>query len=1533
MDSQRKRTEWSSAHAQLWTTFKRSGSSADIGTTEVTSDNAAVVVSPSAVVGSASPKGSDVLRLERRVLQLEREVEARDAREADTMSLITKMLVRISRNEGTNTKEFRNELEQRISGTSSLAFADAATELITSIEELEGRVGRLASASIEPEEGLPFKKFCEVVGGPIFSARCNTCSDAAVAFTNFMQEIQGAASPSRRQPLASALASAPPSSLAGLLRVSVTVRPTVINTTNSSDATQLDLRRVVDLLGGDSQTCVSLGSSAAELAISKCRDLEECKRDVGTLSIVLAEFERAAHRALRSVGVGVVPTVKSIRAQLSGSNIDAIDGAVPVAKGGEEGAEWIMKRIAHLTKICRDAAVNHGNIETLVIPLRQGPKPSTADTDAKICRRAVDDSVTMVDDTIKGLISSNTRLKESLQRLLLICERFFSRPQAHQIPRVSFAQDTPLSSMLERCQAIAESARLSEQTFFDACEPILAKMCDSHDDSSSATIQEICVHVATAVETLNRAAECSNMTREELARLGEVVSTLSAELDTRWPSIRELLLLDESNELESANPVERLFLRVSSMLLHIPRLKDWIHREKSSSDEIVNDAMRKLSQLIVPLHASDVAVAPPLETLDELVAALHDRFSALQLYQARHHGRVQNARHDHIRLEELVIQKCHRWNQQLKKANNGSIDDESDDIDGVHESMNAESALESIDHAIQSTRSKLVKSLASHKADRVRMENYQASHDVWNRKWQLILIDSNTLAAALGVQTASEASSRSEDPRHILKQCAEFVSTQGCFTEASTSAATIRVLREKMNEALDDKVKMEGAIEHITERLIEIARIMKHSLFNVGCDEEAVDEEIENAKYDNEPLACVLSKLARWVVRLDENINHLVEENKMIVKYFAAIHKHISHEQAEVHDGNLLDMKDTLLLLTQNVLDSVDQLLSAGPSRPRPSDEDPRYRSELLGYDDRLARIHSTICKVNSAMEGIKRVTYLGLQGGLVDDASPTRQGVGFIDADLAAMSNDDLLRIIEKNASFVKTSISAFGSSFKHINILVQKDVDSMQQSLCEIFGTLSEIELEKAFPVDRDIMFNVYRLMNERSTRQKGQYFFQGADEVAPWVSATKILAAMFPSLIDKLHDRIKRLAEVYGTLEKVAVSVYRCRAARGELVATVPAPLKVGTDEAEQPEALTFNVSDEELVEMVEDICRTAADGGVGGSAKSLALEDECVRLQEQLQLLQETVAVTEKKLQSAHSIHAEEKSTVELERDRALSEAAMLRSQLRRAARSQDATRSTPQKYRDPTPTGAKEGIENATPTNKGSPVLKKERTISAQISAVSPAIPLSAVEAYMRNLQKELQSRHLCGTDAAKVFPSTRKRDGVEQHNKQQRVTRVATNSSPSPARNRHPHTMLSSPVRHADSKTGHGDDCDTCKRRARSGSSTRSRSAPRAVVFNIPGVDENDSKNRHSSLAHYTSTTPFNTNTPVPSQPSQKPQHHVVVVTPGKKAGSLATGAGPSPSRSRAEQVLHHKPYASPHRLANLDSDGMQKLVGAVAKR
>jgi hypothetical protein len=1549
MDSLRKRTEWSSAHAQLWTTFKRSGSNADIVVAEKTTETVASVPDVTTpALTSASPGRSDVVRLERRVLQLEREVEARDAREAETMNLVTKILTKINSREGADTKELRTVVEQRISAMSSLALADAATELLASIEELEGRVHRLLNVSSDADESLPFKKLCEVVGGPTFSARCSTCSDAASALTKYLEEVQGASSPSRRQPLTAALAAAPPSSLAGLLRVSTTVRPSSINTNDTGDALQLDLRRVVDLLGGDSQSCANLGTIAAELAINKCRDLEECKRDVGTLSIVLTEFERAAHRSLRSSGVGIVPTVKGIRAQLSGSNLDPADPTVPASKGGEEGPEWIGKRIAHLNKICQDAAAKHNNIEPLSIPPRQGPKPSTADTDAKICRRSVDDSVTWVDDTMRSLISTNTHLKEALQRLLAISERFFSRPHGNQTPRVSFAQDTPLSTIFERCETIAESAKLSEKTFFDVCEPLLSKL-RSPLDTELPTIQEACLLVSTAVEALDRAAECSNMTREELTRLGEIFSTLSSELDTRWNSIRELLLLDGTDDLDGESPVERVFIRVSSMLLHIPRLRDWIHREKAASDEIVQDAMRKLSQLIVPVHAPDVAVAPPVETLDELVSALHDRFSALQLYQTRHHGRVHSARHEHIRLEELVVQKCQRWIEQLKKANSGNADDDSDDNADVHDSINAESALESLEIVIQSTKSKLTKSIGSHKADRVRMENYQSSHDAWNRKWQLVLSDATTLAAALGVQLTPEQN-RNDDPRHILKQCAEFVATQECFTETSTSAATIRVLRERMNEATDEKVKMEGAIEHITERLIEIARIMKHSLFSVGCDEEAVDEEIENAKYDNEPLACVLSKLARWVVRLDENINHLVEENKMIVKYFAAIHKHISNEQAEVHDSNLLDMKDTLLLLTQNVLDSVDQLLS-GPSRPpRSNDEDPRYRSELLGYDDRLARIHSVICKINSAMDGIKRVTYLGLPGGLVDDASPTRQGVGFIDVDLSAMSNDDLLRIIEKNATFVKTSISTFGSSFKHINILVQKDVDSMQQSLCEIFGTLSEIELEKAFPVDREAMFDVYRIMNERSTRQKGQYFFQGTDEVAPWVSAVKIVASMFPSLIDKLHDRIKRLAEVYGTLEKIAVSVCRYRAGRGELIATIPAPLKPdseGEQSPSTPEALTFNVSDDELVEMIEDICRTATDGGGIDSIKTRALEDECGRLQEQLQVLQETVAVTERKLHTAQSTHAEEKSTVELERDRALSEAAMLRSQLRRVERStpfsQDNIRSTPHKHRDPNPaSSANNVVENAATLRRSSPSGKQERGTTSQLPVGLPTIPLSAVEAYMRNLQKELQSRHLCGIDAAKVLPSTRKRDNADQSARHRNTKVNSSPSSPSPTRGRHPHTMLSSPVRHADTKTGHGDDCDTCERRARSASSARSRSAPRAVVFNIPGVDESDAKNRHSSLMHYTTTTPFNTNT----QPSQrnvspKPQHHVVVVNPKEtptRRVTAAAGKGASPSRrsetaTTAPQEHPRKPSnASPHRLANLDSDGMQKFVGTFSR-
>lgn len=1555
MDSLRKKTEWSSAHAQLWTSFKRSSSGTDVanraGTAdEVPSEGLQDVRSRTV---HASPGRTEVLQLERRLQQLEHEIETRDNREAEMMNMIAKAIAKIDRSDQASTaaKDFKVALEERISATESLAFADAAGGLLASITDLEERVRRLAEidfCAVPKESSLPFKNLCELVGGPTFASRCTTCSEAASAIAMYLNEAQGSASPSKRSTLTAALATAPPTSFAGLLRLSTANRVSPPRGVDNLDSSQIDMRRVVDLLGGDAEQCPNLGAAAADLALAKCRELEESRRDVGTLSILLSEFERSAQRTLRNVGVGVLPSVKGIRAQLSGS-IKVDEELVPASKGGEEGPEWIGKRIAHLHKICQDAAARHSVVDQLTIPSRQGPKASTADTDAKICRRAADDAITIVDDTIRSLVSTNIQLKEAMHRVLAVCERFFA-PPADQLPRVSFAQDAPLSVVMSRCDSIIETSRLIEGTFFKACEPILAKFKGSQDgmERQPTNIHDTCAIIVSAVEIVNRAAECSGMSRDDLARLGEAFNTLSVELDARWGTIRETLLIDDDDE-QPKGPIESVFVRVSSILLHIPRLRDWIQKEKSCAEDVVNDALHKLSQLIVPVHGTEVAVAPPVESLDELVTALHDRFNALHLYQSKHHGRVHSARHDHLRLEEQVSQRCQRWNMQLRKVIASSAGQMEGEIDTEDEhaqvGVSPEAALDALEQTIQSTRSRLSKAISTQKADRVRIENYQTSHDSWSRKWQQACGEAASLAAALGVQVSSDV--RNDDPRPILKQCTEFVSSQEHFTEASTSAATIRVLQEKIVELGDEKLKTEGAVDHITERLIEIAKIMKHALFFIGCDEEAVDEEIENAKYDHEPLACVLSKLARWVVRLDENINYLMDENKIIVKYFSAIHKHVSAEQAEVHDSNLLDMKDTLLLLTQHVLDSVDQLLS-GSTRSKGSREgdDPRYRSELLGYDDRLARIHGTICKIHSAMEGISRVTYLSLHqrgGGNDEPSSPTRQSVGFIDVDLSAMSNDDLLRIIDKNASFVKNSVASFGSSFKHMNILVQKDVDAMQQGLCEIFGSLSEIELEKAFPINREEMFQVFNVMSERSLRQKGQYFFDGGDNVAPWVAAVKMLANLFPSMIDKLHDRIKRLAEVYGTLEKIAVSVCRYRAASGDLVATTAAPLDsdgkemtgdgAPTLEGNSP-VVTFDISDEDLPEMVEEMCRVAL--GSTSIKGQPSLDEEFNRLQEQLQVLQEKVVVTEKKLQTAQSSHEEEKAAVELERDRAFSEAATLRSQLRRL----NATRSAPstqewlprslQKGSAEKADGDTLAARPTSPPKRSSHGAMRAATASAAALAAAPAIPLSAVESYMRNLQRELQSRHLCnpgkGTPRQEAPNLPKKRHQKEV--------------SPSPSRSRHPHTLLSSPRRHSPSAATHGDECDTCEKRARSASSARSRSAPRAVVFNIPGPDDS-ATNRHASLAHYTVTTPFNTNPRRAATP--KPQHHVVVVSPttAKRTTTAKSRDAENVNKdNEAKQAvltlverLRQPPESSPHRLVNLDSDGMRKFVGAFGQR
>lgn len=1588
-----KRTEWSSAHAQLWTTFKRQQSSRS----EVEAVAAAVVprrsppraptietrLSPARVEGAAID--SSIAALQERVQQLESDVKSRDAIDVQLFQLLSATLRAVGKDSGKeSTRMLRDELGRRVGAAPLLT--DAADEFLQALGALDERVSQwLPTSKQEPSAGalIPeVSSIATILGGSFFAKRLTSESASALGSLNAIAAVLSEfsspqeASSQKVSPLASLV------SFDSILGKISSGRHAGAGGAPDSTAT-LSLRRVVDLLGGDcgmESSLPYLCELASELALERCKELEEGRREISTLNVVLTEFERVSQKLLQAVGVGQYPTAKSVRCGLTNSNVPE-ESQVPASKGGEEGTEWLSKRIVHLQRMTREALARHGTVVGEIdIPARKPVKSIAIDSDAKVVRRSLDEAMTIVEDALAGMTEANRNLSAMLDRVLQVAEKCLLRggQPTPTTKSVQFSDEHSNDSLRSRSDAII---KLEGSRFFDKCLTIVQKFSASgalpEVDTTTFGLLEA---ITTIVENVSSFCSVTNFDPKELSAAIDSVTEVHRALDDNWATLRELLQIPQSEDdpalLRSAsNSFGEICLsvqeKVGLVLAHVPALQQSVAEQQAIVNNEMESAMAKLSQLVVPVGDNSIAVASSAQSLDELVQLLHDRFHQLQTQQLRQHQRNGNWRMERTRIEELVKDSCLRMIPALRKCiqQNVALDSEQDAPTPTDDDLqqDSESLFRTLEMLVISVRSKLQKLTVTQRADKTRIENYQATHDQWSRKFQQITADIVSLVQTVGMITPEL---KTDDPRGIIKQIAEYVGSNKLFDEAATATRELKELRQRNKEMDAERESFQKALDAIAERVAESGRLVKRVLFSIGCDDSPTDELVEkllNSEKDNENgedmLASVLKKTGRWCCRLDETIEEHLGTQRVLAKYFAGVYRAICSQDCEAHDANLLDIDASLIRFADDILAALN---TAAFPAGRSSEQG--ESSTLLGYDHRLARLHDSVCKLNNAIEGLSKVRYMTIPVDEVtvltaqEPSSPTRGSIGFIDVnpEANAMNGDDLIRIVEKNLVHVTRSLSAFSSSYKHANIILQKDMDGIQSDLCTMLTSLPDLDVESTFGIEREEIFDLYSVMKERSTKQKGCYFFNRpkGEGICPWALATKHLATCFGPIVDALADKSKRCRVLAKVVDEVALE------AKKVLEPTEAAAIMAQT---ESPQTTNFEDSSGSEEEVVSNIRKVAeiASKSMTKVLGNQSVEEECNRLQEQIQVLTETAAITERKLQVSLSMREDDLRRLEIERDQSNSEAAFLRVQLRKLKDKALLDETRRQQNYAPS-TGGYTELQGPSPSSQLRASTPKSCPNSPLKRTQPSSIPLSSVEAYMKNLQHELHARHLCESPNHKAT----RNGGTPKH------------ASVHALRETKPHTMLASPEKRRSHSADH-EGCDTCERRARSTSSSRS------ITFKIPrntrpptggsgddgalhrwidageanSLDCNTDRCRRS-LTIPTSTHSSKAFTATASSPltvasanPQRSQHHIVVVTPSKqnlqqtsrvakltspqKKASTSDKTGVKAMESAVETIIERGRLTRPRegaaivsnpaaQVVNCESEGLRKFVQAL---
>ncbi|KAH8616995.1 hypothetical protein ERJ75_000421300 [Trypanosoma vivax] len=399
--------------------------------------------------------------------------------------------------------------------------------------------------------------------------------------------------------------------------------------------------------------------------------------------------------------------------------------------------------------------------------------------------------------------------------------------------------------------------------------------------------------------------------------------------------------------------------------------------------------------------------------------------------------------------------------------------------------------------------------------------------------------------------------------------------------------------------------------------------------------------------------------------------------------------------------------------------------------------------SRVLPVDHRIARLYESVGKMRTMVAGLLSVRYLAIPSAATHRRSGSGEELKFnngfddsryIELDIGKMkmptydskgcgdqigdlttenaplhgdsgtlyANDDqVIQALEVNLSGVYQALSKFSTNYKLAAILIQKDTEMVQQFIAAMLEQYLELDIQRAFGQKLETLQELYVIISERAKRQHGCYFFSrvGGEGPCVWAVALEQLSAGFVGILEKLRKRTEVATELRELVddvmdscatyvnwvndnentiralhplpEDVVVTSIRCDTVestdvrrpqqeedcmRGESMQRPPLP------SGNCQSRVSYFSRDNVVLKVIDHMFSVARE------AANFPAPDKTQQLEEQLQLLRETVAVAEQA------------------RERALSEAAVSRAELRRWKKQHNlaeelSSLSSPQKQAD------------------------------------------------------------------------------------------------------------------------------------------------------------------------------------------------------------------------------------------------------------
>ncbi|EKG06788.1 hypothetical protein TCSYLVIO_002098 [Trypanosoma cruzi] len=1375
--------DWSSAHAQLWTSFKKSqkGNNLCESNTIVSMDT----VTPVSSVFEQNPTiGRDL-----------------------TSSILDEVKTRTRLDEPV----LSNKLEDQIIGLVEDVRTDASVrELLSAIIQLKNRVEKANNEAVYRQDSL-----LQVADETLF--HLNGQKNAAIAPEEMVTEGTGALGVIESRFFAvliqvekckkAIMALAEKNGLNKTLSGNSSMREVLEFLTSSkmpvSEGAEIDneenamLHQVMDILGIPSGTSLD---QAPDLALKVMKELEFLREENHTNSLLILQYERTVMAKFASCGVVSPPTVEQERAAL----LSEREVLYPHSDN-----QWIKDHLRSLVSVMTEVNKNY---QLDVVPnwLLGGPQEASAEAFLNYMRTSIGGARELLILLARDLTEAKHSLLEVPQNeetLNMMMRIVSCLPEGDQIKIREMKSD--LDSLADYVEDAVKSLVMAssvQEHMYSRVKTLISQIAylkdiadgGGHNALDQATLSSI---VGTAEDLRVWVTERYGVDRRtEDAIIQESLHELAQLLPTGLaPSCTV-------GEVRIDPPVNNILDMVRLLKSRIER---WIQEQqkqqlsgarsrlgKARVEEIVRERSKKLVRITKEILLSSGNSSETEDILGALSAELMDGPT--------------NA---------------------VNGGNDGNNNNSNNNTGG--EMVSVATVFDDLEERLKLVKVRHHRLFQSCAADKVRLENLIQSSNAHNKRFSRICTSVGAICRTVGleqigsrIERDSKAETVSSSSQLVLRPEQRRENVVQPVNDAEIIEA-LRLIEERLvkNEAIVDSAQQKSellrlkeeekhwqeetgtfrqAMQMILVRLAEAGRRIKCTLFMLGTDESAEDEVVESVirqqqrsleeegadnNYDSageqrqhevseESLAVLLQKFGRWATRLQEATeDHLYTQQKLN-KYFADVHRlfcptgDAAVAQQNTTDENLIDIDTTLMHFADGILPVIDRALADAEASSNNNDAGGKgagcedgVRSKAISIllqdapqnrvshmDHRLVRLYEFVGKLRTIVDGLLSVRYLSIplssrrRGGnaadelIFEDAwgdSYVELDVGKMkcatttdkgDNDALNMSDDMLFRTVESNIRSVHQALSKFSTNYKLAVILVQKDTDMMQQFIASMLEPYVELDLERVFRQDPVVLKEMFALLNERTARQRGCYFFNrvGGEGPCLWATALEQLSLGFLGIIEKLRKRTQvamELRDIVDDAVDLCAMYVNWVELNGEAILSLcPLPqevveacvreendadveghlgqLKQQRGEKKLPKPpLPPNHPRSKVSHFVEDtiILRVIAhmfqvaqaasknkegqgDNDSGKMAgensdgidatdektqekqkrKQHQQEEDMQQLEEQLQLLRESAAVAEQRANSA----LESCKRMEQERDRALSEAAVSRAELRR-----------------------------------------------------------------------------------------------------------------------------------------------------------------------------------------------------------------------------------------------------------------------------